>query len=253
MPPLISLDRVCLTTASQRPPQLRRKGSLEHPLLQDISLDFAAGEIVGMVGPIGAGKTSLLRLLNRLVDPTQGRLRWQGQDYASVPSLRQQVMLVPQEPKLLGMTVAQAIGYGLELRHCPGPEIQQRSAQWQQRLAIPSNWLDKTEVSLSLGQRQWVTIARALVCESPVLLLDEPTAHLDGNYTARLRQILLEDPARLVVIASHDFDWLATVCQRVLTLQQGRLVQDQPQTDCDWAKLTAQIQAASAAIADEWG
>ncbi len=252
MPSLISLDRVDLTTASQRPPQRRRLGALEHSLLQAISVELRSGEMVGLIGPIGAGKTSLLRLLNRLVDPTQGKLRWQGQDYAAVPTLRQQIMLVPQEPKLLGMTAAQAIVYGLQLRQLPAPTIQAKLTLWQQRLQIPAEWLDQPEVRLSLGQRQWVTIARGLICESPVLLLDEPTAHLDGKYAEILRQVLVQYPPQLVVIASQNLDWLASFCDRVLSLQQGRLIQDASQPAINWAILKMQIQAATKAIEDEW-
>jgi D-methionine transport system ATP-binding protein len=250
---LISLDRVSLTTASQRPKQLQRKGMLSHNLLQDISTDFRSGEVVGIVGATGAGKTSLLRLLNRLVDPTQGTLLWQSQPYSQIPvqQLRQQIMLIPQEPKLLGMTVAQAIVYGLQLRQL-SQEIQSRSAQWQQRLQIPHDWLDKTEASLSIGQRQWVTIARGLICETPVVLLDEPTAHLDDRYCNLLRQVLTPRPQGLIVIASHDIDWLSQQCDRVLYLQQGRLVKDLNQT-IDWHDLSKQIQVLEQAIEDEWG
>jgi D-methionine transport system ATP-binding protein len=251
---LISLDQVTLSTVTQRSPQLRRKGVVDHVLLQDVSTVLRSGEIVGVVGATGAGKTSFLRLLNRLVEPLRGKILWQGQAYQTIPvsQLRQQVMLVPQEPKLLGMTVGEAIAYPLILQKLPQQQIDSRLASWRSRLQIPTDWWDKGEVSLSVGQRQWVTIGRGLVCESPVLLLDEPTAHLDGQYAARLGQMVKELSETLVVIASHDLAWLETVCHRVLYFQQGRLVQD-VQPEINWGELANRIKATEKAIDDEWG
>jgi D-methionine transport system ATP-binding protein len=252
---MISLHQVSSTTATQRPDRLRSKGFVDHVLLQDISTTLRSGEIIGIVGATGAGKTSLLRLLNRLTEPTTGHLSWQGERYDRLPTiqLRQQIMLVPQEVRLLGMTVRNTIVYGLQLRNLPESVIQTRLSEWQQRLHIPNEWLDKTEVSLSLGERQWVTIGRGLICESPVLLLDEPTAHLDQQYAARLQSVLSQmSTDRLVVVVSHDVDWLASFCQRVLYLEQGRLVQDLPQAAIDWSALKSQVKVVEQSIDDEW-
>jgi D-methionine transport system ATP-binding protein len=252
---MISLHQVSSTTATQRPDRLKRKGFIDHVLLQDISVTLRSGEIIGIVGATGAGKTSLLRLLNRLTEPTTGYLIWQGERYDRLPTveLRQQIMLVPQEVKLLGMTVKNAIVYGLELRNLPESVIQTRLSEWQERLHIPNEWLDKTEVNLSVGERQWVTIARGLICESPVLLLDEPTAHLDQQYADRLQKVLSQMPSdKLVVVVSHDVDWLGSFCQRVLYLEQGRLVQDLAQAAIDWPALKLQIKSVERSIEDEW-
>lgn len=251
---LIELEQVTLSTVTQRSPQLRRQGVVDHVLLQDVSTVLRSGEVVGVVGATGAGKTSFLRLLNRLVEPLRGRILWQGQNVQTLPvsHLRQQVMLVPQEPKLLGMTVGAAIAYPLMLQKLPPQQIESRLESWRSRLQIPADWWDKSEVSLSVGQRQWVTIGRGLVCESPVLLLDEPTAHLDGQYAARLGQLIKGLSETLVVIASHDLAWLETVCHRVLYFQQGRLVQDL-QEEINWEELASRIKATETAIDDEWG
>ncbi len=134
-------------------------------LLQNISFQVAAGEFVAIVGPSGAGKTSLLRLLNRLSEPTSGTLYWGDRTLAEVSpvQLRQQVMLVMQEPKLLEMTVRAALAYPLRLQGLDKAAIQTRVTPWLERLQIPKDWLPRTALQLSLGQRQRVAVARALI------------------------------------------------------------------------------------------
>ncbi len=253
---MIDLDRVSLTSADFLPLRLRST-RIARPILQDLSVTLGAGEIVGIVGPTGAGKSSLLKLLNRLVDPSQGQLRWQGQVYQQLPvlALRRQIMLVPPEPQLLDRTVAAAIVHGLQLQGQSEAQLASAIARWQQRLQIPPEWLDQSTSALSLGQRQWVTIARGMACEPTVLLLDEPTAHLDQAYAARLQHVLrkvMQTATQLTVIVSHDWPWLATICDRVLHLQDGRLVRDELATAVDWPALAQSVQAATAAIAQEW-
>jgi D-methionine transport system ATP-binding protein len=253
---MIDLDQVSLTSADFRP-RSSRDCAIVRPILQDLSCTLAAGQIVGIVGATGAGKSSLLRLLNRLVDPGQGRLFWQDKPYEQLPvlELRRQIMLVPQEPKLLVPTVAAAIVYGLKLQGRSVTELSTALGQWQQRLQIPTDWLEKSESSLSLGQRQWVTIARGIACESTVLLLDEPTAHLDQDYTDRLKNVLrkvMHNQTKLIAIVSHDWQWLAQVCDRVLYLQDGRLVRDEMAQTVDWSALGESLKVATQAIEDEW-
>lgn len=253
---MIDLEHVGLMTTDFRPPQLRHQ-SIGRPILQDISLHLAGPQVVGLVGATGAGKSSLLKLLNRLVDPSQGQLYWQGRPYGKLPvqALRHQIMLVPQEPRLLGMTVAESIVYGLKLRGQRAEQLTAAAVRWQERLQIPADWCGQTEVGLSLGQRQWVAIARGIACEPTVLLLDEPMAHLDRQYGDRLNHILrqlMTGLTQLIVIASHDLSWLATICDRVLYLQQGKLAADVDAPDCDWQALGQSLQTEAAMLAEEW-
>ena len=135
-------------------------------ILENISFAINQGDRVGIMGPSGAGKTSLLRLLNRLAEPSQGEIFFEGQAFSKIPvlSLRRQIVLVPQEPKLLGMTVQNALAYPLELQQLKNNEIQSRIDQYCQKLGIPNEWLERNELQLSVGQRQLVTIARGLIC-----------------------------------------------------------------------------------------
>lgn len=226
-------------------------------LLKDISFTVKQGDRWAIVGPSGAGKTSLLRLLNRLSEPASGSIYLAGQEIRQMPvlQLRQQVMLVPQESKLLGMTVQEAIAYPLKLRGLGEQAIKQRLGDWLERLHLPLEWLDRTEVQLSVGQRQWVAIARALVCQPQVLLLDEPTSALDVGRSHHLLSVLTElaqSQQMTILMINHQLELAQAFCDRVLYLQEGRLVQDAPAMTLDWPQLRQTLIEAEAQAAAEW-
>lgn len=229
--PLLCLDQVSLTDTTG-----------EISLLQEISFTVRAGECIAVVGASGAGKTSLLRLLNRLVEPAGGVIAFAGKPLSqiAVRQLRQQVALVPQEPKLLGMAVAETLAYPLRLQQLPKAEIQQRLDGWLTRLHIPEDWLERHEWQLSLGQRQLVSIARALAMQPQVLLLDEPTSALDAGRAAQLVEILVQlaqEGQVAIMMVNHQLEIAQQFCQRLLYLRQGRIVADTPATQADWRKI----------------
>lgn len=227
-------------------------------LLKDISFEAFKGDRLAIVGSSGAGKTSLLRLLNRLIDPTAGSIYLENQAYRQVPviQLRQQVTLVLQESKLLEMTVQEALEYGLILRKLPRSQIQQRLSYWIEQLRIPEDWLRRTQLQLSVGQRQLVAIARALVIQPKILLLDEPTSALDAGRAFHLMQILTElanSSQTTIFMVNHQLDLAQQFCTRVLHLQQGQLIQDVPNSSLmDWEKLRNNLIQAEAQAAEEW-
>ncbi|NMG21573.1 ABC transporter ATP-binding protein [Brasilonema bromeliae] len=224
---------------------------LGYPILQDISFEVFEGERVAIVGPSGAGKTYLLRLLNRLSEPTSGKIYLQNQEYSQIPvlQLRSIVTLVSQEPKLLGMTVKEALAYPLVLRGLPKQTIQQRVSHWIEQLQIPDEWLTRTEVQLSLGQRQLVAIARALVIQPKILLLDEPTSALDVNQAEHLVEIfsqLAQNYQTTVVMVNHQLELVEKFCTRLLCLQQGRLLVNQEASEISWLNLRDKLTQAKA-------
>lgn len=229
--PLLRLDQISLNAA--------RGGTC---LLQEISFTVKAGELVAVVGPSGAGKTSLLRLLNRLAEPAAGAIEFAGKPLSQIPvrQLRQQVALVPQEPKLLGMAVAETLDYPLRLQQLPKKEIQQRLDRWLPRLHISEDWLERHEWQLSLGQRQSVSIARALAMQPRVLLLDEPTSALDAGRAAHLVEVLVnlaQEEQVAIMMVNHQLEIAQQFCQRLLYLRQGRLVVDAPAAQVDWGEI----------------
>lgn len=226
-------------------------------LLSDVSFRVFRGDRLSLIGQSGAGKTSLLRLLNRLNEASQGNIFFESQDIRRIPiiSLRQQVILVQQESRLLGMTVRQALAYPLTLRDIPKLAIEQRISLWTERMHIPQDWLERLEVQLSVGQRQWVAIARALIIQPKVLLLDEPTSALDAGRADFLLKLLIElskTQHTTIIMVNHQINLAQQFCDRVLYLQQGRLVQDLSCIQTDWAELQQNLIQAEIQEAQEW-
>lgn len=226
-------------------------------LLQEISCEIFVGDRIALVGASGAGKTFLLRLLNRLSEVSQGQLYFEGQEIRQIPvlELRQQVMLVLQESKLLGMTVREALAYPLLLRGIKRSIVQQRISFWLEQLHLPEDWLERTEVQLSVGQRQLVAIGRALVAQPKVLLLDEPTSALDVGRSAQVLAVfkrLAETQQTTIVMVNHQLDLAQQFGNRVFYLNQGRLEQDRRAAEVNWTELKAQLLHTQAQQAEEW-
>ncbi|ACC82289.1 ABC transporter related [Nostoc punctiforme PCC 73102] len=222
-----------------------------YPILRDIDLEVFQGERIAIVGSVGAGKTSLLRLINRLIEPTSGKIYLENQEYRQIPviQLRQMLVLVLQESKLLGMTVQQALAYPLVLRGLPKQTIQQQVSYWTEQLHIPNEWLGRTEVQLSAGQRQLVAIARALLIQPKILLLDEPTSALDAGTASHLMQVLnqlSQTHQTTILMVNHQLELDQMFCTRLLHLEQGRLSTNQTVSEIDWLELRESLIQAEA-------
>jgi D-methionine transport system ATP-binding protein len=231
-------------------------------LLTDISVAIAQGSKTALIGATGSGKTTFLRLLNRLTDPSAGVISLNGKNIQEIPiqTLRRRVLLVPQEPSLLGMTVAEAIAYPLKLQNFTQSEIDTRSQKWIEKLQIERKLLNRSELELSLGQRQWVAIARALMMESEILLLDEPTSALDRGLSHLLLDTLTEltqlpQPVTVVMI-NHQLDLVQTWCDRLICLHKGQLVQDTEASLVNWQDiddlLRRDVNSGQSNVEDDW-
>jgi D-methionine transport system ATP-binding protein len=200
----------------------------KNKLLTNISFQVNQSDRLAIVGPSGAGKTTLLRLINRLQDPTSGLIEWDSQPLCnlSIVKLRQQIVLVPQEPKLLGMTVEETLAYPLLLQQLSKLEIEQAIDTWQSQLSIPDDWLTRNELQLSLGQRQLVSIMRGLMMKPKLLLLDEPTSALDSDRAQQLIETLInsnQTEQTTIIMVSHQKEFVKQFAKYILTLKGGQI------------------------------
>ena len=225
-------------------------------LLQDISFQICEGDKLAIVGASGSGKTTFLRLLNRLISPTEGKMYFVDTPYEqySPVQLRQQIVLVPQESKLLGMTVQEALAYPLKLQHVPQNQIRQRIDTWSQALRIPQAWFNRNELELSVGQRQLVAIARALIMQPQILLLDEPTSALDMGTATHVLKVLNDLTSQITIaIVTHQLELIEKFVNRILYLQEGRILQKIPANSSNWQLIKQKIMQLETQIAEEWG
>ncbi len=215
-------------------------------LLQPLSFTVAAGEVVVVAGAKGAGKTLLLKLLNRLVEPTGGQVFWAGQEYRSIPpaQLRRQLGFVAAEPDLLGMTVQEALMYPLLLQKLSPSVMEQRLIGVLSGFTIPEDWLGKRSGELAVADCQRVAVARCLMMEPQVLLLDDPLRYLDLTVWEELRSMARRLCLSLVVTGRN----LAS--DRVLYLRNGHLLWDR--SEVDWVELGAEIDRTEAAAVADW-
>jgi ABC-type multidrug transport system fused ATPase/permease subunit len=202
------------------------------PALRGASLVLRVGEVVALVGPTGAGKSTLLALLARFFDPDRGAVLVDGRDIrtATVGSVRAQTAIAFQEHVLFGATVAENLRYGWP----DAPEAALRAAAEvacadEFIRGLPEGYdtpLGERGSKLSTGQRQRLGIARALLREAPILLLDEPTAALDPETERRLLGNLREwARGRCVLLVTHRIS-TAQAADRVVFLEAGRVVEE---------------------------
>jgi ABC-type multidrug transport system fused ATPase/permease subunit len=198
--------------------------------LGDVSFEGRIGELVAIVGGTGAGKTTLASLVPRYHAPTRGRVLIDGHDIAgvSLSSLRSQVAYVFQETHLFSGTIADNIRYGNPGATLDAVRAAARIAGADDFImALPAGYdtpVGRSGSTLSVGQKQRIALARALLVEAPILILDEPTSALDPETEARL-VATIEEAARdrLVIVIAHRLSTIRTA-DRIVLLEAGRVV-----------------------------
>jgi tungstate transport system ATP-binding protein len=196
------------------------------------SHDVPTGEILCLLGPTGAGKSTLLRLLAAVERSTTGDIFFQGNSLRieSLPlSTRRYITMVFQRPLLLTRTVRSNVEYGLRMRD--GKDFSAGKVDRILELLGLSKLAAQSARTLSGGQTQLVALARALVLEPNVLLLDEPTANLDPAHVALVERVIQEDFQQRrtsVVWATHNLFQARRIAQRVALILNGRLVEVAP-------------------------
>jgi iron complex transport system ATP-binding protein len=222
--PLLAVDDVTVTY---------RSASRELVALRDVSLTLQAGEVVGLVGPNGSGKTTLIRVVTGVVRPGAGRVLVDGGD---ITRLRQRelarlVAVVPQDPALppaFNALSCVLMGRTPHLRLLQNEGANDLDAARRAMLATDTWRLaDRLLGELSGGERQRVVVARALAQETAILLLDEPTAHLDLGHQAGVLDLMRDcarDDGKAVLAVVHDLTLAARYCDRLVMLRAGSVV-----------------------------
>jgi putative ABC transport system ATP-binding protein len=190
-------------------------------VLRGIEARFAAGRVTAIIGPSGAGKTSLLRCLNRLEEPDQGRVLLDGSDIRTLAptELRRRVGMVFQTPILFEGGVRANLAYGVDGIADDDLRAALRDA------GLKEEFLARDSSALSVGQAQRVCIARCLVRRPEVLLMDEPTSALDKDAAARVEALTrsLAESGLTIVLVTHNLDQARRVADTALLLVDGRL------------------------------
>jgi tungstate transport system ATP-binding protein len=207
--------------------------NLEHvyrdkPILRIDRLEIPNGSIVGVIGPNGSGKSTFLKLAGFVEKPTAGEIIYSGKPAVPfTPEVRHKVSLMPQDPFLMKRSVLNNVAYGLKIRR--------DLSRLEPRVHLALDWvgLDAREFAkrpsyaLSGGEAQRVALAARLILKPEVLLLDEPTASIDALSAQLIKDAALRARSEwgtTLVIASHDWQWLYGVCDRVVHLVRGRLM-----------------------------
>ena len=238
-----------------------KKGALLHAV-DDVSLQIAPGESVGLVGESGCGKSTLSRLLARLHDPTMGRITFEGQDLAATPALKfarmpmraaiQMVFQDPTDSLNPRFTAREAIGEPAALlQGLRGDALRARVDEVAQQVGLPLELLPRYPHQLSGGQKARVGIARALAVKPRLLILDEPTAALDVSVQAVVLQLLARLRAEFglaYLFVSHDLNVVRLLTDRVAVMYLGKLVEVGPSEEVFRAPKHPYTQALVSAI-----
>jgi len=207
--------------------------------VDDVSLAVGAGEIVGIVGESGCGKSTAAKLILKLLDPDSGRVTFDGHDLASVRGaalrqLRARFQLVPQSPQTSldpRMTVGDAIAFNLRVHGWRRTAIPARVGAMLDQVGIPVGLRDRYPHELSGGQVQRVAIARALATNPDLIVCDEAVSALDKSVQAQVLNLLgdLQREHRIAILfISHDLSVVEHLCDRVAVMYLGRIVEEGP-------------------------
>lgn len=192
-----------------------------------VSLTLRAGELLGFVGPNGAGKTTTLRAAAGLQPIVSGKIRVFGHDvFADPAAAARHLAFTPDTPALYdGLTVTQFLDFVGRMYGFPAAARQERSEYWLEQLWLSDKRTAKVQ-TLSRGMRQRLAVARSLLGDPHVLLLDEPAAGLDPAGRVQFRRLLasLRDQGRAIVISSHILADLADYCTHILIMEHGRVL-----------------------------
>lgn len=200
--------------------------------VKNVSFGVSRGEFLGIIGPNGSGKSTILRSIARVLKPTSGRITLNGQDIFNLTTkeLARQIAVVPEDTTVsFSFTVLDIVMMGrapymkrFELETDNDLEIARRAMKMTDTLSLENRFINE----LSSGEKQRVIIAQSLAQEPKIILLDEPTAHLDINHEIEIFDLLkrLQNEMGLtIIVVSHDINLASEYCQRLILLKNGEI------------------------------
>lgn len=194
----------------------------------DINLDIKEGELLTLLGPSGCGKSTILRTLGGFVDVTEGVILIDGQEVQQLPPEKRPTAMVFQSYNLWPhMTIFDNLAFGLKIKKMPKSEIAKRVPAMLELVGMASH-INKYPTQLSGGQQQRIAIARALLLEPAVLLLDEPFSALDAKIRGQMREELKKIQQALnitVVFVTHDQEEAMAISDRIVVMNKGVIEQ----------------------------
>jgi len=207
---------------------------LERVALKGVNLGIGEGELIGIIGPTGSGKSTLIQHLNGLLAPTEGRVLFNGKEVGNEihPHLvRKEVGMVFQFPEnqLFEETVSEDVSFGPKNLGLTEEEVLSRAEDALARVGLDfGTFAKRSPFSLSGGEKRLVAIAGALALKPRLLVLDEPTSGLDARGRARVMGCIkeLNENGVTVVLIDHDMDEIAEYARRILVLSEGRIILD---------------------------
>ena len=202
-------------------------------VLQDLSLDIKAGELVSLLGASGCGKTTTLRLVAGFLQPTSGQIRLGTRDLTRLPAHSRDIGLVFQNYALFPhLSVLDNVAFGLKQRGIGSDERARKAQAMLERVGL-ANFSDRLPAALSGGQKQRVALARALVIEPPLLMFDEPLSNLDAKLRVDMRveiRQLQRANGTTSLYVTHDQEEAFSISDRVAIMHAGRIMQlDRPE------------------------
>lgn len=196
--------------------------------VDDLTLDIGGGAVTALLGPSGCGKTTILRLVAGLLAPTYGRVRFGDRDVTHVAPERRDAVLVFQDPRLFPhLSAIDNVAFGLRMRGVARDERRRAARAALERVGL-AGLGDRRPGQLSAGQRQRVSLARALVLDPSILLLDEPLANLDAHLRSGMRDLILDvhrDQELTTVIVTHDQEEAVVLADDIALIFDGDLHQ----------------------------
>ncbi len=204
------------------------KGAGE-PSVDGIDMSIAKGQLVAMLGPSGCGKTTTMKMVAGLLEPTAGDVLFDGRSVVDIPAEKRQVAMVFQKPLLFPhMSIGDNVAFGLRMRGVDKKTRAKRASEMMELVRLPG-MEDRRPGQLSGGQEQRISLARALITEPDILLLDEPLSQLDANLRIEMRDLIRHIQAELgitSVFVTHDQEEAVMLADRIALMLVGRIQQD---------------------------